>query len=233
MINTTAARAGSNLASAIPASSDMLARLNHNALFLLFLVLVVEPLRAHAGAPAPGGSPVSSSLFSSQSLHFELNRGQANGPAQFLARGVNYNFLIAPSEAELILGEIVESPVAGSSRDMVRYHGGRIVSPPRTVRMQFLGANPEAPMRGCAEMPGKINYLLGNDPAQWRTGIPTYARVVVGDLYPGINMVYYGNQHQLEYDLLVAPGADPAAITIHFEGIDEISVNRLGELVLK
>jgi hypothetical protein len=79
---------------------------------------------------------------------------------------------------------------------------------------------------------GKINYLVGNNPAQWQTGVTTFARVRVGGLYPGVNLIYYGNQRQLEYDLTVAPNADPGVIAIHFDGADKISVNAAGELVL-
>src|SRR5208337_3150734 len=103
---------------------------------------------------------------------------------------------------------------------------------PVTVRMQFIGANPKAQIRGEAELPGKVNYLVGNDPAQWHTGVPTFAKVRVERMYPGIGLVYYGNQQQLEYDFEVAPGAEPAAIKIHFTGADKIAVNAQGELVL-
>ncbi|HXL26349.1 MAG TPA: SBBP repeat-containing protein, partial [Chthoniobacterales bacterium] len=208
----------------------MIDRLNHSALLFLVFGLGLDPVRGHAEshAPATKAPEMSSSLFSSQPLHFEQNRGQAESPARFLARGVNYNFLISPIEAQLILHKTVESPVPVS-----REPDGRPASPPRTLRMQFIGANPEASLCGHAEMPGKINYLVGNDPSQWRVGIPTYARIHAEELYPGINLVYYGNQQQLEYDLIVSPGADPAAITIHFEGADNVSINQQGELVLK
>ncbi len=82
-------------------------------------------------------------------------------------------------------------------------------------------------------MPGKINYLTGNNPAQWRAGVPIFAKVRVEEIYPGINLVYYGNQQQIEYDLTVAAGASPNSIAIHFDGADKIMTNAQGELVLK
>ena len=100
------------------------------------------------------------------------------------------------------------------------------------MRMQFVGANPQAQIHGDAELPGKVNYLTGNDPAQWRTGVGMFAKVRIGELYPGINLVYYGNQQQLEYDFAIAPGANPDVIAIHFDGTDKISVNPQGELIL-
>ena len=81
-------------------------------------------------------------------------------------------------------------------------------------------------------MSGKINYLIGNEPAGWQTGVATFAKVRVADIYPGVNLTYYGNQRQLEYDFTVAPGADPGVIAIRFDGADKISISPAGELVL-
>ena len=160
--------------------------------------------------PAPAAQPVA--MPANLPLYFEANQGQANVPAQFIARGLNYQFLIAPTEAQIVLRKTTaESAV---------------------VRMQFVGANAQAPVSGDAELPGKINHLTGNDPAQWRVGLAMFAKVRVSGLYPGVNLVYYGNQQQLEYDFDIAPGANPQAIAIHFDGADKISVNAQGELIL-
>src|SRR5205823_11467684 len=87
------------------------------------------------------------------------------------------------------------------------------------LRMQLVGANPTSPVTGVEELPGKVNYFTGTDPTTWRTNIPTYAKVRYANVYPGVDLVYYGNQWQLEYDFVVAPGADPAAISLGFAGI--------------
>ena len=150
--------------------------------------------------------------FGGMPLYFEANRGQAGASVQFLARGRDSQFLISPAEAQIVLCKAAAEPA--------------------TVRMQFIGANPQAQIRGDAALSGKINYLTGNDPAQWHTGVPTFAKVRVDGIYPGIGLVYYGNQQQLEYDFEVAPGANPDAVRIHFTGPDKIAVNAQGELVL-
>ena len=146
-------------------------------------------------------------------LYFEANRGQADVPAQFIARGHDYEFLISPAEAQIVLRQ------AGVG--------------PAMVHLQFAHASPQAHIQGGDELPGKINYLTGNNPAQWHTDVPMFAKVHVGELYPGINLVYYGNQHLLEYDFTVAPGADPRAIGMHFTGVDRISITAQGELILR
>jgi hypothetical protein len=88
---------------------------------------------------------------------------------------------------------------------------------PAVVRLKLVGANPRSKIVGMNELPGKSNYFIGNDPKKWRTNVSNYAKVRYADVYPGVDLVYYGNQGQLEYDFVVAPGADPAAITLAVE----------------
>ena len=83
------------------------------------------------------------------------------------------------------------------------------------LSMQLVGANPKVTMGGAGDLPGKTNYFIGSDPQKWRTHVPTYAGVKYSNVYPGVDLVYYGNQSgQLEYDFVVAPGADPSAIVL-------------------
>ena len=83
------------------------------------------------------------------------------------------------------------------------------------LRLKLVNANQNAAVAGANELPGKVNYFLGTDPKKWRTNVPTYAQVRYRDVYPGIDLVYYGNQGgQLEYDFVVGSGADPGAITL-------------------
>ena len=98
--------------------------------------------------------------------------------------------------------------------------------------MTLVNANPQSQAAGHDALPGKSNYFIGNDPAKWRTNIPTYAKVKYEGVYPGVDLVYYGNQGQLEYDFVVAPGADPGLVTLAFEGAREVHIDARGELVL-
>ena len=99
--------------------------------------------------------------------------------------------------------------------------------------MQFIRANRPVRVTPTEELPGKVNYFLGNDPAMWRTGIPTYAKVVYEDVYPGVDVTSYGNQRQLEYDFTVGPGADPRRIALRFQGADAVELDSMGDLVLR
>ena len=89
---------------------------------------------------------------------------------------------------------------------------------PSVLRLRLVGANPNARVTGLDELPGKSNYFIGNDPKKWRTNVPNYARVQYKAVYPGVDLNYYGNRGQLEYDFVVAPGADPDSVMLAIVG---------------
>jgi hypothetical protein len=99
--------------------------------------------------------------------------------------------------------------------------------------MKFAGANPAPQVVGAEELAGKVNYLVGNDSSKWRHNVPTYSKVAYSDVYPGVDLVYYGNQGQLEYDFVVSPGADPRVIALDIHGADSVSIDSQGDLVLQ
>ena len=115
--------------------------------------------------------------------------------------------------------------------------GGRnagLESETKVMRMKLVGGNAKGRIVGLDELPGRSNYFVGNDPKKWRTNVPSYAKVKYKDVYPGVDLVYYGNQRQLEYDFVVAPGADPNQIKLSFAGADGMRVDAAsGDLVLK
>jgi hypothetical protein len=101
------------------------------------------------------------------------------------------------------------------------------------LRMRLRNANAAAKVTGLDELPGTSNYFIGNDPAKWRTNVPVYSKVKYEGIYSGIDLVYYGNQQQLEYDFIVAPGADPRRIAFDIHGAKRIRQDERGELIFK
>ena len=101
-----------------------------------------------------------------------------------------------------------------------------------SLQMKLAGANPNATLAGADLLPGKSNYFLGNDPSKWRTGVPQFAKVRYENIYPGINLVFYGNQGRLEYDFQVAPGSDPAQAELEFNGAKKLELKD-GALVIR
>ncbi|HUZ47705.1 MAG TPA: SBBP repeat-containing protein [Terriglobia bacterium] len=158
-------------------------------------------------------------------LSFELNQGQTSEQVKFLSRGPGYALFLTNDDAVLAL--------KGTAQEV----GKKGQAAKSTVlRMKLAGANQSPKVAGLEELPGKSNYLIGKDSTKWRTNIPNYAKVRYQNVYPGIDLVYYGNQRQLEYDFVVGPGADPKAITLEIAGANGNALARLaenGDLVIK
>ena len=165
-------------------------------------------------------------------LSFEANQGQSDSRVDFLSRGSGYTLFLTPAEAVLTL----RKPVA-AHRESTRHENAEAEEtpavPPAVVRMKLVGANPAPRVSGLEELPGRSNYFIGNDPTKWRTDVPHYAKVQYKDVYPGVDLVYYGNQGQLEYDLVVEPGVDPGGIALSFEGVERLRIDAQGDLVLE
>src|SRR5207247_244089 len=100
------------------------------------------------------------------------------------------------------------------------------------IHMHFLGATRPTQIVGLEQLPGKVNYLLGNDAAEWRRGVSTFAKVRYEQIYPGVDLVCHGSERQLEYDFLVAPGTNPESISLGFEGINDMEIDPQGDLIL-
>jgi len=145
-------------------------------------------------------------------LWFEAGRNPT-GDAQFVAHGRNSAFSVSPDGAEIVL----------------RQPDGKTAA----VQMKFIGANAAPQISGDAELSGKINYFIGNDQTRWQSGLPTFGKVRLENIYPGVNVVYYGNQQKLEYDFDLAAGVNPDTIVIRFDGAEKISVDSQGELVVE
>ena len=159
-------------------------------------------------------------------IYFEPNQGQAAAATQYLSRGKGYHLLFARQEILLTLRkELPTEIVAGS--EPKRYAT-------ETIRWQFVGANPHPEIVGEDVLPGRSNYFLGAEPAAWRTNIRQFARLRYRNLYPGIDLVFYSSQQgQLEYDLVVAPGANPNVIKFAFPGATKVTLSKSGKLLLQ
>src|SRR5439155_23027709 len=102
----------------------------------------------------------------------------------------------------------------------------------KSFGVRFLGSNAASEPQGIDALPGQRNYIVGNDPARWHTQVPTFRKVIYEDVYPGIDLTFYGNQSEFEYDFVVKPGGDPHAIRLGIEGVrPRVSTN--GDLILK
>jgi photosystem II stability/assembly factor-like uncharacterized protein len=167
-------------------------------------------------------------------LSFEPNHRLVESRSQFFSRGDGYSIHLYSTGVTLLL----RNSNGGASDSLVSQPGGpngaRANGSKRSteLKMRLERANPAATMRGLNELPGKTNYLLGKEPKDWLTNVANYARIEQKDVYPGVHLVYYGNQRQLEYDFRIDPGANAGRIKLNFEGAQSLRIDPSGDLIL-
>jgi hypothetical protein len=171
-----------------------------------------------ANAPAAGGpqrvvTPPSPQAAAQAPLRFEVNEGQPDPRVAFLARGSGYTLFL--------------THVRQAALDLHAQHGGDV------LRMDLIGSNPAPQAVPLDELSGKSNYFVGSDPARWQTGVSSYGRVEFRDVYPGIDLDYYGApEGKLEYDFVVHPGADPSRIRLNVAGAESVRLDGRGGLAV-
>ncbi|HVF87568.1 MAG TPA: DUF4394 domain-containing protein [Pyrinomonadaceae bacterium] len=195
-----------------------------------------------ADAPAPSGQADATQAreaYGKLPLRFELNRGQTDGRVKFLARGRGYNLFLTQDEAVLALRADADAQATATGLA----HASGVASPAvvedagasstGVVRMSLKGANRAPRVEGLDELEGRANYLNGSDAAKWRAGVESYARVAYREVYAGVDMVFYGNQRELEYDFHVAAGARAEQIRLAFKGAQRLEIDARGDLILR
>jgi uncharacterized repeat protein (TIGR01451 family) len=185
------------------------------------LLLVAAAQFAQSATLTPPTATVKS--FGHIPLSFEPNRGQTSPQARFIAHGQGYSLFLTPSEAVLSLQSL---PKENALHQPIKDE--KAVS--AVLRIQLLNANSATAISGSDKLPGYSNYFIGKDESKWLTRIPQYGKVEYSQIYPGIDLLYYGNQRQLEYDFVVAPGADPKAIAFQIQGSDKVELGAQGQL---
>jgi hypothetical protein len=145
-------------------------------------------------------------------MTFELNEGQTDPQVKAMSRGSRYGLFLTSNESVFVVAPGKEQSV---------------------VRVRTVGSNPEAKVSGVDRLSSVSSYFVGKDQSKWRKNVANYGRVKYNSIYPGIDLIYYGNQQQLEYDYLVAPGADPSSIQLAIEGARKLRIDRNGDLRLE
>ena len=198
---------------------------------LLFAVFIsqsssVSPLNFLQNNLFASNDTFPSAQFNNSPVGFELyknNTGSIPGSKdRYVSRGNNYALFLTPSEAVVTL--------AANQNISNRENKPATNS---VLHMQYLGANKSAKLNGQDDFGSKSHYYIGNDPSKWVKDVTRYGKVQYKDLYPGIDLVFYGNQSELEYDFIVAPGVDPDIIRLGFSGADKLSLNQQGDLLIR
>src|SRR6201984_2870872 len=212
------------------------------AVLLSFLYLTAirkNTSSSHKNTTAPPrGTSVDTPRWEKSYAHlpmgFEENRGQAARDVKFVSHGSGYALSLEPQEIDIALlrrRAMTASPLHRAAA-LRALREARKAMKTTVIRMQLEGANPAPAIAANEPLPGKSNYFVGNDPEKWVTDVPSYSRVKYSGIYPGVDVEFYGNQRQLEYDFVVAPGTDPKAIALKMNGAQKITINSHGDLIL-
>jgi hypothetical protein len=221
-------------------------------LAILALVLSVQMhRRAHSSQPiASNHTPASAQpatalsaarkedmtrAYGALPLAFEANQGQTAPAVRYLAHGQGYQLFLTNQDAVLTLRQsaVGAKSVKGGALLATRTHRMQNVTAKTSVlRMHFEGANPAAEVAGTKPLPGKTNYFIGGDPRKWRTDVPSYEAVRYRGIYPGVDLLFYGRERRLEYDFIVAPGADPNVIALNIAGARKLQIDSRGDVLM-
>ncbi len=200
-------------------------------------LLIVSPVRhgsaasaaSSQSAPAHADRGRIQASFSALPLAFEPNQGQTDSQVQYFARGSGYTLFLTANDTVFSLrshSAAGESKVGSAPRSRTAKDSTAV------VRMHLVGNNSLAKVSASNQLPGTTNYFVGNDRSKWQSGIARYARVSYQDVYPGVNLAFYGAQRQLEFDFVVAPGANPAPIAFQFTGNQSLKTDDSGNLII-
>jgi hypothetical protein len=188
--------------------------------------LALPPAADSSSALSPVVREQAVKVFNSLPIKFEANTGQTDPRVKFLSRGPGYTLFLTHDEAVLSLPTKSREHASNSQTAKAPVRSD-------VLTMRLVGADHAAEVSGIDAQKSVTNYFKGSDPQNWHTRVPNYARVKYENVYPGVNQVYYGNQHQLESDFIVAPGADPSAILLEIRGAQHMRLDAQGNLILK
>jgi hypothetical protein len=208
---------------------------------VLLTVCVPSSAADQPAAPNSAAAQRARVAFGNLPLTFEPNQGQADAQVKYMTHWHGYNLFLTSKEAVFTMPI---GPQNSAALDLLRQKQDGLSGTAKSaaapaasanaesvIRMTMPGANPEPVIASEDQQPGVKNYFIGNDPKNWHTNIPAFARVRYHDVYPGVDVVYHGTR-QLEFDVVVNPGANPDRIELSFDGAKHISTDASGNLIL-
>jgi len=198
------------------------------------LFSVPKPSSAPIASRRPATAPAKQAAmraFANLPLDFEVNRGQAPEGFDFVAHGPGYVLGLSPGIASLSVQRMAKhTSTMLTPANFGTEIAERIVWSPLELRL--VGSSADATASGVSEQPGRSNYFIGNDPSKWQRQVPHFSRVKMAGVYPGVDLDFYGNPQQLEYDFLVSPQANPKNIRLQVQGASRIHMDNAGNAVL-
>ncbi|OGD22428.1 MAG: hypothetical protein A2W03_01560 [Candidatus Aminicenantes bacterium RBG_16_63_16] len=193
----------------------------------------INPDGSSPAAPAVVSTVHSNPDFGQVPLYFIANAGQADRNVDYYVQGADKTISFGPGGVTFSLNKPRKERSPAARRPGPEAPGtvNREGAGTWGVRLDFIGANAEVRPKGGDKTDGVVSYFEGK-PEDWKTGIPTYSRLVYSNLWPGIDLAYSGTVNQLKYEFVVAPGADPGLIRLAYRGASEFKIGESGRLEL-
>ncbi len=163
-------------------------------------------------------------------LYFEINQGQTNKQVKFLSRGYGHTIYLTQKNIVLVLNNSISQKTNPKTFNSKNISNQKLQT--EVINLNFLGANNKVQIQGIGGKEGISNYFIGNNPSKWIKDIPNYKEVRYKNIYPGIDMLFYGNQRNLEFDFVLSSNANPKDIQIQAQGAKKIYVDKKGNLIL-
>jgi hypothetical protein len=188
-----------------------------------------------APALAPAGTPAAQArileAYGKLPLSFEQNAGQSDARVRFLARGERYTVFLTGDSAVIRLDASLSTNVANIEAGPQQTYQSAS-QPSSVIRLTLANSNPHSELEGLEQQSSRSNYFIGSDPSRWRQNVTHFARIQSQGVYPGIDLLYHGNQGQLESDYVISPGSDPRQIALQIDGADRLQLDPQGNFVL-
>lgn len=217
-------------------ANTLASRIGELSCSALLALLPLQPQALHAASNSLDRTPAKQYLargYGSLPLSFEKNLGQAGRDVKYLARGAGYSIELDKDEATLLLAH--HEVTGGSRLQQLSRKSATQLAPAATadmLQLRLIGHSPKVAVSGESRQEVTVNYFAGNNPAKWLSGVPTYERVKYADVYPGVDLTYYGSGQRLEFDFDLAPGTDPRLIRLRFDGAQNVRLDKSGNLTI-
>jgi hypothetical protein len=185
-------------------------------------------------APLKSGDAVKyqvNKTYGNLPLRFEINQGQVDSKVKFVSRAGGHNFFFTPDEYTLVFNKSASKNESEKLKAAPAAQTSEIVQS-RAIKMKLVGANPNADVTGFDSQETKTNYFTEKDRKKWKTNIPNYNKVKYTGVYRGVDMIFYGNQRRLEYDIIISPKVNPQIVKIGYDGAQKLYIDKDGRLAL-
>jgi len=202
-------------------------------LMIALLLVISGNVEAQTAINNESQKQIVMTSLSSMPLAFTENNGQFDDEVLFQAKTNGATFYFSSNEVLYLFARDTDELIENLAYEPVGLNQPQYKKENMLIKAQFINANPNPEVIGIDQLGHRNNYFCGNDPSKWQKGVANYSAILYQNIYPGIDLKYYGDGKSMKYDFIVNPGADLSQIKICYNGIDDINITPDGDLELQ